>query len=92
MFDPHHLLKTLRNNLLTKDLIFYINNTKKRASWSHIIAVYNIDKSYNIRVMRKLNDLYIVAEKNKIMKVSTAAHIFSHSIAASYQVLCNDRH
>lgn len=36
IFDPPHLLKTIRNYLLIKDVIFTKNGQTHRASWDHI--------------------------------------------------------
>ncbi|KAJ8914634.1 hypothetical protein NQ315_015372 [Exocentrus adspersus] len=83
LFDPPHLLKSIRNNLLTKDLLFTVDGTRKRASWTHIEHAYNIDKSNNIRMMRKIHDLHVVRHKIKKMKVSIAAQIFSATVASA---------
>lgn len=45
LFDVPHLLKGLRNNLITKDLNFTYENKQKKASWKHIIQFYEFDKN-----------------------------------------------
>jgi len=37
LYDPPHLLKGVRNNLVTKDLTYYVNGERKIAKWSHIL-------------------------------------------------------
>lgn len=36
IFDVPHLMKGIRNNLLTKDLVFCMDGNEGRAKWSHI--------------------------------------------------------
>lgn len=83
LFDPPHLVKSTRNNFLNKNLSFTLNNKKMLGSWSHIIKAYNIDKSNNIRVMRKITDQHIYKDKMRKMKVSIAAQIFSATVASA---------
>lgn len=40
IYDPPHLLKGIRNNLLQKDVIFNIGATTQRASWKDVLAFY----------------------------------------------------
>jgi len=50
IYDPPHLLKCIRNNLYTKDVVFTIDNIEHTASWDHIRTMYDNDKK-----MRFLN-------------------------------------
>ncbi|KAF9806465.1 hypothetical protein SFRURICE_001260 [Spodoptera frugiperda] len=53
IFDPPHLLKGIRNNLLTKDMVF----RGKIASWKDIITVYNMDCQLgHTRMNKKFTD------------------------------------
>lgn len=83
LYDPPHLLKCMRNNLLTKDLKFKLDDGKVRiAKWSHIEDAYEIDCSYgHLRTMTKLTDLHIVKNKIKKMKVSYCAQVFSRTVS-----------
>lgn len=66
IFDPPHLLKGIRNNFLSKDII--LNN--KRAKWSDIVDVYKTDCDFaESRCLPKLNDEHVLPEKIKKMKV-----------------------
>ncbi|KAJ0169434.1 hypothetical protein K1T71_015021 [Dendrolimus kikuchii] len=67
IFDPPHLMKGLRNNFLTKDIIL----DGKISKWRDIIDVYLTDcKQTEIRLLHKLNDEHVIPEKNKKMKVN----------------------
>lgn len=84
IYDPPHLLKGIRNNLFTKDVIFTLDGTTYTASWDHIVAVYEHDKQneeFELRTVVKLNDNHINIERSK-MKVSNAAQVFSHKVAS----------
>lgn len=85
LYDPPHLLKGIRNNLITKDLIYYMNGEKKIAKWSHIIQFYEIDKirlDVGERMTPKLTDSHIYPDKLKKMKVSVAAQVFSQRVGS----------
>jgi len=47
IYHPPHLLKGIRNNLFTKDVIFTLDGTTYTASWDHIVAVYEHDKLFS---------------------------------------------
>jgi len=77
------LLKGLRNNLITKDLNFTYENKQKKASWKHIIQLYEFDKNQSTegdRLVPKLSDSHVYPEKK--MKVSIAAQVFSQRVGA----------
>jgi hypothetical protein len=82
LFDVPHLLKCVRNNLLTKDLHFEINGEKKIAKWGHIEQFYNLDVSDDTRMCPKLTDCHILSDKINKMKVSLAAQVFSHQVGS----------
>ncbi|CAG9124738.1 unnamed protein product [Plutella xylostella] len=63
-FDPPHLLKGIRNNLLTKDMLF----EGKRVTWNDIVDVYNADcKHGESRILHKLTDQHVIPEKNEAL-------------------------
>jgi hypothetical protein len=43
--DSPHLLKCMRNNLITKHLMFTDNGIKRVAKWKHLIKLYESDKT-----------------------------------------------
>lgn len=92
IYDPPHLLKCVRNNLLTKDVTFLKDGKKYRASWSYIVNLYELDKKnelLELRALPKLTDMHIYADKMKKMKVSSAAQIFSQRVASTMKLMCN---
>ena len=83
LFDPPHLMKCLRNNLLTKNLKFTLNDGIERvAKWSHIETAYKNDKSCgSLRLMPKLTDLHVDKNRIKKMKVKYCTQVFSRTVA-----------
>ncbi|CAB3229520.1 unnamed protein product [Arctia plantaginis] len=60
VYDPPHLLKGLRNNLLTKDMVF----KGKVASWEDILTVFNADCQLgHTRMNKKLTEHHLYSKK-----------------------------
>lgn len=91
-YDAPHLIKVLRNNLMTKLLKHFVakrwkisdsSNILSRkaqfASWNDITELYKIDSQSAHRCLKKLTDEHINPKKEK-MKVSVAAQIFSQEL------------
>lgn len=65
LYDPPHLLKGIKNSLLTKNLIFNVNGTQKEASWKDIIALNELDSSISdVKMLPRLNSEHVIPEKN----------------------------
>ena len=79
MFDPPHLIKCIRNNLMK--YIFKFGNLV--ASWKDIEVFYNKDKELSIRSAHKLTDKHIHPNNFQKMKVKYATQVLSHTVAAS---------
>ncbi|CAK1598240.1 unnamed protein product, partial [Parnassius mnemosyne] len=80
IFDPPHLLKGIRNNLLTKDMMF----EGKRVTWNDIVDVYNADcKHGESRILHKLTDQHVIPDKIKKMKVKNCVRVLSKSVSAA---------
>jgi len=80
-----HLLKGLRNNLVSKDLHYVYENKKRTASWKDIVQFYELDKDQSTggdHLAHKLTDNHIYPDTMKKMKVSCAAHVFSQRVGA----------
>ncbi|KAL0859098.1 hypothetical protein ABMA27_010940 [Loxostege sticticalis] len=78
-FDPPHLIKGIRNNFLTKDMLF----RGKVAKWSDIVEVYKADCEVgDIRMLHKLTDEHVIPEKIKKMKVKNCTQTLSEKTAA----------
>ena len=81
MYDPPHLLKSVRNNLQTHD--FEING--KLVKWDYIKQYYLNEKrrgNTGLRASHKLTDKHINLPPFSKMSVSLAAQTLSHSVAA----------
>ena len=78
IFDPPHLLKCLRNNLLKKDLNYTWESKSRKASWSHIETAFKIDKYDGIfRLLKKLTDADIYPKDKQEMRVNLCKNVFS---------------
>jgi len=85
LYDVPHLLKGLRNNLVSKDLNFEHEGKNHIASWKHIIQFYELDKQQSTegdRLTPKLTDCHVYPAKLKKMKVANAAQVFSQRVGA----------
>lgn len=84
LFDPPHLLKGIRNNLLTKKLRYIENGIVKVAKWEHIILFMEKDvEDKELRLVNKLTEAHIIKEKIPKMKVKYAAQVFSQRLSAA---------
>jgi len=92
IFYPPYLLKTIRNNLITKDLVFFKNDKCFKASWDHIKALYEFDiknEACGLRTLPKLSAAHVIPEKIKNMCVSVASQTLSQHVAATLQLMAN---
>lgn len=93
-FDPPHLIKGIRNNLITKTLrhritkrwsssaIDPIRNTKvqrpRNAKWDHVDRLYRLTLQASTKTLLKLSPEHINPNKSK-MKVNVATQVFSQT-------------
>lgn len=93
LYDPPHLLKCIRNNLITKNLTFTDKDGKSRiANWNHIVQLYELDKNEAVigdRINPKLTDAHVYVDRMKKMKVSHAAQIFSQRVGSIMKLLAS---
>jgi len=78
-FDPPHLFKSVRNNLMKHDI--QIRN--KVAKWQHICDFFDIDSKQPIRLCPKLTNKHFHLTNFTKMKVSYACQVMSKSVAAA---------
>ena len=78
IFDPPHLLKSIRNNLLQYNFQF----EEKTASWKDVSAFFDKEQKLAIRTAPKLTVKHINPTQFAKMKVKLATQVFSHSVAA----------
>ena len=81
LFDPPHLLKSVRNKL--KDHDFLLDN--KVISWKYIEKVYDIEsaKPNMLRLVPKLTKQHMELPAFSKMKVKIAAQVFSNTVQAA---------
>lgn len=79
MFDPPHLIKCVRNNLMKYSFPF----GQHVATWKDIEAIYEKDTSLPIRSTPKLTEKHIHPNNFQKMKVKLATQVLSHTVAAS---------
>lgn len=88
-YDPSHLIKTVRNNLKTKNLTHFITNrwqsgeedevgSLQIACWDDIDYLYRVDLRSAQRRLDNLSEEHLNPNKDK-MKVSTATQVFSNT-------------
>ena len=80
LYDTPHLFKGIRNNLLSKDLHFNINNQKGVAKWIHLEQFYLLDIEDPERICPKLTDEHILRDRINKMKVKCCTQVFSHQV------------
>lgn len=84
MYDPPHLLKSVRNNFKNYNVLF---DNSKIAKWIHVINLFDIDSKNKYRVAPRLSKAHLETKKFSSMKVKLAAQVLSHSVAAGICLL-----
>lgn len=79
LFDPPHIIKAVRNNLMKYDYHF----ENKVASWRDITALYELDSNNSIRCCPKLTNTHISPNGFQKMKVKLATQVLSHTVSAA---------
>jgi len=87
IYDPPHLLKCTRNLFLKYDVEFKSERMGSQlsviAKWEHIKKLYEQDKLFAIRRLENLTDDHLAPVARCAMKVSLAAQVMSHTVAAA---------
>lgn len=79
LYDPPHLTKTARNNLLKYDFHF----DGKVASWQDVKNLFEKDSSLSICCCPKLTEKHINPNLFTKMKVKLATQVLNHPVAAA---------
>lgn len=83
IFYVPHLMKCIRNNLLTKDFVFCMDGNELRAKWSHIRELYEINNAIpDCKMLPRLTDRHVVPEKILKTKVKCTTQIFSERVSS----------
>lgn len=84
LYDVPHIMKGIRNNLMTKDVIYTRNSEVKTVKWDYFQMLYDADKAKGeLRSLNKLTEEHINKEKINKMRVKLATQLFSHSVAVT---------
>lgn len=82
IYDPPHLIKGIRNNLLTKNLEFKEDGKTKLASWTHIEALYKRGPGYRgVKLVKKLTAQHVIPSLIPKMRVKHCTQVFSDDVA-----------
>lgn len=91
LYDPPHLLKGVRNNLITKNLKYVYENEQRTAKWAHLQLLLKENPGYKgIRLIPKLTESHVVPEKISKMKVKFASQVFSRTVASNMGYLAGN--
>lgn len=78
LFDPPHLIKSVRNMLEKYDIAF---EGDKVASWTHILQLFQEDKERKYHIVPKLSHKHVHLTSFSRMKVKLTTQVLSHSVA-----------
>lgn len=82
LFDPPHLLKSLRNNVEQKKLT-YRGGT---VDWNEIKKIYELSQESPLNLIPKISNRHFELSHFSKMSVSLAAQVFSESMYTAYLV------
>lgn len=84
LYDPPHLIKGIRNNLITKNLKYQMTGKECVAKWSHIVALYNRCPGYKgVKLVPKLTSHHVVPALIPKMRVKHCTQVFSKSVGVA---------
>lgn len=84
IYDPPHLIKGIRNNLIKKNLIYTMRNKEQVAKWSHIITLFNKSPGYQgVKLVPKLTAHHVMPELIPKMRVKHCTQVFSKSVGVA---------
>lgn len=84
VYDPPHLIKGIRNNLITKNLKFTIKGKEFIAKWDHIVNLYNRCPGYKgVKLVPKLTAHHVLPALIPKMRVKHCTQVFSQSVGVA---------
>ena len=89
LYDPPHLLKSIRNGLYNKGFIFKGHTI----TFDYIRDLYEIKRSENIEIAGKLTEKHVTLNTFSKMKVNYATQVLSQSVASGIRsvVMLSDK-
>ena len=85
MYDPPHLIKNIRNNLMSSDL--QVGNAT--VSWKYVKEFFNYDSKLPIKMAPKLSLKHIEVPPFSKMRVKLATQVLSNTVAAGITAYCS---
>lgn len=79
IIDALHLIKSLRNNLMTSDFCFHGSVAK----YEHILQFYENEKNRTLRLAPKLTESHIKPNIFEKIQVQFATELLSHTVATA---------
>lgn len=90
LYDPPHLMKCVRNNLITKNLQYTQNGVTKLAKWDHLLLLHKRSFGYSgVRLVPKLTAKHVIPKMIPRMRVKYATQIFSNTVAVALGFLAS---
>jgi len=86
MYDPPHLLKSVRNNFRRYPVQIKGGGI---ARWDHVKKFYDLDSQQKLRLAPKLKFVHVMLNGFKKMNVRLAAQVLSHSAAVGISFYMN---
>ena len=85
MYDPPHLVKSIRNNL--KNHGFHVDG--QDVLWEHIQDFYDKDSAKPVRLAPRLTRKHLTMPPFAALSVSLATQVLSHSVGAGMTAMAN---
>lgn len=91
IYDPPHLIKGIRNNLIIKNLEYNLNGRKRVAKWQHLVALYKKEPNYKgARFAPNLTARHVMPQLIPKMKVKFATQEFSRTVSIALGLASGD--
>ncbi|KAJ3661783.1 hypothetical protein Zmor_006167 [Zophobas morio] len=88
LYDEPHLIKGIRNNMLTKNLVWEVDGEILIAKWDIIVEVYGNDSACGeLRALYKITHLHVMPNRIPKMKVSYATQVLCYSMASTIKLV-----
>jgi len=92
IFDPPHLLKSIKNNFLKYRLLFRDrNNNNQVAEIKHVRKAFEIDQRNKLSLFPKLTAKHLYPTNFDKMKCKLTFQFFSHEVSQGMKVLIKKR-
>ncbi|CAK1584670.1 unnamed protein product, partial [Parnassius mnemosyne] len=84
IYDPPHLMKGVRNNLLNKNLKYVMDGKVRVAKWCHIEDLFKRSPSFwGVKLAHKLTAQHVVPSMIPKMRVKYCTQVFSTSVGVT---------